>query len=74
MTAEKAFTAEDIGKWSHVAFTMGAKGYRLYKNGKLLAQKSGSPYASQSDRIAIGINSWDFKGAIISLGILPRFG
>jgi hypothetical protein len=62
VTAEKAFTAADIGKWSHVAFTMGSKGYRLYKNGKLMAQKAGSPYSSQSDRIAIGINSWELKG------------
>jgi hypothetical protein len=62
VAAEKAFTAADVGKWSHVAVTMGAKGYRLYKNGKLMAQKAGSPFGSQSDRIAIGINSWDLKG------------
>ncbi len=63
VTAENAFTKEDLGKWSHVAVTMGAKGYRLYKNGKLVAQKAGSPFASQSDRITIGISSWDLKSA-----------
>ncbi len=61
VSAEKAFTKEDLGKWSHVAVTMGAKGYRLYKNGKLVAQKAGSPFGSQADRIAIGISSWDLK-------------
>ena len=64
VTAKDAFTKDDLGKWSHVAFTMGPAGYKLYKNGKLLAEKEGKPFSSQSGRLALGVSAWDLKSGL----------
>ncbi len=63
LTAPNAFTPEDAGKWIHIAFTSGGRGYKLYKNGKLLAEKEGRPLGTPSDYMAIGINAWDRKAS-----------
>jgi len=59
ISAPGAFAAGDIGKWSHVVFTWGPDGYRLYKDGKLVAEKTAKPFPSQADHGAVGINVWD---------------
>lgn len=59
--AKRAFTADDLGKWSYVALTWNDKGYALYKNGKELCCLEAKTFPDQSGRMAIGINSWDLK-------------
>ncbi len=61
ISANNAIGKSDIGRWIHLAFTLSEKGYKLYKNGKCIAEKSAKPFPSQADKIAFGINVWDLK-------------
>ena len=63
VVAPGAFTPGDVGRWAHVALTWGPGGYRLYRDGKLLARRPGDPFPSRRVRGAIGINAWDLASS-----------
>ena len=61
--APGAFAETDADQWAHVAITWGEPGHRIYKNGKLLTEKTpGASFHTLADRAAIGIHAWNRKG------------
>ncbi len=65
LCAQNAFVDDDLGNWAHVAVTWGAgeAGYRIYRDGRLLAERAGhsGDRHTLADRFAFGVNAWDKK-------------
>ncbi|HID07618.1 MAG TPA: hypothetical protein EYP10_10800, partial [Armatimonadetes bacterium] len=60
--AERAFSDNDIGKWIHIAATWSHNGYALFRDGKLIAKSGRTAFASDADRISLGVHVWNLRG------------